>query len=172
MPTKSRTVGTRNAPGNGVAGYRVGMKVKELQTDAGLRTFVVVMDKGDEAAGQLRDFARDHRVNAAGLTAVGGCRGATLGYFDAETTDKRSRTFDGQMEVLSLIGDIATEDGVPAVHAHVVLGRSDYTTIGGHVQQMIVYPTMEVIVTETPGHLAKRIDPETGMALIDLELDA
>jgi predicted DNA-binding protein with PD1-like motif len=147
------------------------MKVKELQADRGLRTFVVVMDKGDEAAGQLREFARDRRVNAAGLTAVGGCREATIGYFDAETLDKRSHTFDGQMEVLSLIGDIATQDGDPAIHAHVVLGRADYSTIGGHLTQMVVFPTMEVIVTETPGHLAKRIDPETGMALIDLELD-
>ena len=152
-----------------MARYRVGVKVKELHEDGGNRTFVVVMEKGDEAAGQLVRFARAHGVSAAGLTAVGGCRGATLGYFDAETMDKRSRTFDGQMEVLSLIGDIGTQDGEPALHAHVVLGRSDYTTIGGHLHRMVVYPTMEVIVTETPGHLAKRIDPETGMALIDLE---
>jgi uncharacterized protein len=145
----------------------MGVKVKELPADRGLRTFVVVMDKGDEAVDQLLRFARDHDVAGAGLTAVGACRSATIGYFDTEAMTGRNRAFEGQMEVLSLIGDIALKDDEPAVHAHVVLGRSDYSTIGGHLQQMDVFPTLEIIATETPGHLTKRIDQETGMALID-----
>lgn len=144
------------------------MKVRELTEDGGHRTFVVVMDKGDEAAEELRRFARDHDIAAAGLTAVGGCSAATLGYFDSEIMAARNRTFEGQMEVLSFIGDIAIRDGDPAVHAHVVLGRPDFTTLGGHLQQLTVFPTLEIIATETPGHLAKKIDPETGQALIDL----
>jgi predicted DNA-binding protein with PD1-like motif len=146
----------------------VGVKVKELTADRGLRTFVVVMDKGDEAVEQLLRFARDHSVAGAGLTAVGACRSATLGYFDTQAMTARNRAFEGQLEVLSLIGDIALKDDEPALHAHVVLGGSDYSTVGGHLQQMTVFPTLEVIATETPGHLAKRIDPETGMALIDV----
>jgi hypothetical protein len=31
-----------------------------------------------------------------------------------------------------------------------------------------VWPTLEVIVTEAPSHLRKRVDGETGLALIDL----
>jgi predicted DNA-binding protein with PD1-like motif len=85
--------------------------------------------------------------------------------------DYRTRAVEGKMEVLSLVGDIATKDGEPAVHAHVVLGRSDYSTIGGHLHHLTVFPTMEVIATETPGHLAKRIDPETGLALIAMDVD-
>ena len=142
--------------------------MRELTEDGGHRSFVVVMDKGDEATEELRRFARDQGVTAAGLTAVGGCRAATLGYFDSEIMSARNRTFEGQMEVLSLIGDIALKDGEPAVHAHVVLGRPDFTTLGGHLQQLTVFPTLEIIVTETPGHLAKRIDPQTGQALIEV----
>jgi hypothetical protein len=68
-----------------------------------------------------------------------------------------------------LIGDIATEDGEPALHAHAVLGRRDGSTVGGHLKRAIVWPTLEVIVTETPEHLRKRIDDETGLALITLD---
>ena len=38
-----------------------------------------------------------------------------------------------QVEVLSLIGDVALKDGEPKVHAHVVVGRSDGSTRGGHL---------------------------------------
>jgi predicted DNA-binding protein with PD1-like motif len=142
------------------------MRVQKLYDVSGLRTFAVVMEKGDDGVEKLVSFARDHGVGAAGLTAVGACRDATIGYFDPDIGDYRSRRFEEQMELLSLVGDIATKDDAPALHAHAVLGRSDFSTIGGHLRHITVFPTMEVIVTETPAHLAKRIDTETGLALI------
>ena len=54
-------------------------------------------------------------------------------------------------------------------HAHVVLGRSDGSAIGGHLVEAHVRPTLEVVLVETPAHLRKRIDAETGLALIDLD---
>ena len=71
-----------------------------------------------------------------------------------------------QVEVLSLIGDVALEDGEPKVHAHVVVGRSDGSTRGGHLIEARVRPTLEVILTESPAHLRKHHDPESGLALI------
>ncbi len=144
------------------------MRVKQVYDNQGLRTFVVVMAKGDEAFGQLVAFASDNSITAAGLTAVGAAREVTLGYFDPEINDYRSTTFSEQLEVLSLVGDIASKDGDPAVHAHITLGRKDSSTIGGHLQRLTVWPTLEVVVTETPAHLAKTVDPETGLALIDI----
>jgi len=72
-----------------------------------------------------------------------------------------------QVEVLSLIGDIALDDGEPKVHAHVVVGKSDGTAHGGHVLEAHVRPTLEVVLTESPRHLRKRFDPESCLALID-----
>lgn len=139
-----------------------------MYDDQGLRTFVVVMDKDDEAFGALTDFAGQHHIGGAGLTAVGAARAVTLGYFDPEVSDYRSTEFTEQLEVLALVGDIALKDGGPAVHAHVTLGRRDSSAIGGHLQALRVWPTLEVVVTETPAHLRKKVDPETGLALVDL----
>jgi predicted DNA-binding protein with PD1-like motif len=68
--------------------------------------------------------------------------------------------------VLSLIGDVALKDGQPKVHAHIVVGRSDGSTRGGHLIEGHVRPTLEVILTESPEHLRKEIDQESGLALI------
>jgi len=73
------------------------------------------------------------------------------------------------VEVLSLVGTIAPrEDGEPQVHAHVVLGRSDGTTRGGHLLEAHVRPTLEVVLVESPEHLQRRTDEETGLPLISL----
>jgi hypothetical protein len=42
--------------------------------------------------------------------------------------------------------------------------------MGGHFCSAQVWPTLEVMVTETPAHLRKRYDRETGLTLIDPEL--
>ncbi|HEV7169091.1 MAG TPA: PPC domain-containing DNA-binding protein [Micrococcaceae bacterium] len=145
------------------------MLSKQAFEENGLRTYVLVLDKGDEAFEQITSFAQQNGITGASLTAIGACRGATLGYFDPETLKYRSTRFDEQMELLSLIGDIATKDGKPALHAHLVLGRKDSSAIGGHLQKLEVFPTMEIVLTETPAHLRKRIDPQTGLALIALQ---
>jgi predicted DNA-binding protein with PD1-like motif len=144
------------------------MRSTLLHEADGLRTFAVVLDKGDEASAELLAFARQHKVNGAALTAIGACREATLAYFDPEPKQYQDIPVSEQVEVLSLVGDIAENDGEPALHAHAVLGRRDGSTVGGHVKRAVVWPTLEVIVTETPMHLRKRVDEETGLALIAL----
>jgi predicted DNA-binding protein with PD1-like motif len=75
---------------------------------------------------------------------------------------------DEQVELLSLIGDIALKDGEPQVHAHVVVGRSDGTAHGGHLVEARVRPTCELMLTESPIHLQKKFDPKLGIALIQI----
>jgi predicted DNA-binding protein with PD1-like motif len=66
------------------------------------------------------------------------------------------------------MGDIALKDGEPQAHAHVVAGRSDGIAHGGHLLEARVRPTCELILTESPTHLQKKPDPDSGIALIQL----
>ena len=60
----------------------------------------------------------------------------------------------------------ASPEGGPALHAHIVVGKSDGTAMGGHLLGGHVRPTLEVALTESPAHLQRAIDPETGLALL------
>jgi uncharacterized protein len=102
--------------------------------------------------------------------AIGALSHAKLGWFNWETKKyDPACVLDEQVELLSLIGDIALKEGEPQVHAHVVVGRSDGTAHGGHLLEARVRPTCELILTESPTHLQKKLfDPETGIALIQL----
>ena len=71
-----------------------------------------------------------------------------------------------QVEVASLMGDVAELDGKPALHLHIVVGKCDGQAMAGHLGEAHVRPTLEVIVTESPAHLRKRYDPASNLALI------
>jgi predicted DNA-binding protein with PD1-like motif len=143
------------------------MKSKLINEHGGSRTFAVIFDTGDEVASGLAEFARANNLSAAQFTAIGAFRDVTLGYFNWEKKDYKRIPLHEQVEVLSLLGDVALdEQGGPKVHAHVVLGRSDGSACGGHLLEAHVRPTLEVILTESPAHLHRRHDPESGLALI------
>ena len=130
------------------------------------KTWALVLEKGDEAVAALTSFARDHGLAAAHFTAIGAFSEVTLGYFDREQKDYRKIPIAEQVEVLSLLGDVALDNEQPKLHAHVVVGKSDGTAHGGHLLSARVWPTLEVILTESPSHLRRRTDRESGLALI------
>jgi uncharacterized protein len=147
------------------------MQISE-RTAQGARAVVAVFDKGDEVIEGLTAAARDLDLTGAAFTAVGGFRRVTLGYFDRDRRDYDRIPVDEQVEVLSLVGDVALDGGEPKIHAHVVVGRRDGTAMGGHVLEGVVWPTLELVLRETPSSLRRRHDPETGLALIDLSEQA
>lgn len=130
------------------------------------RTFALILDTGDEVVATLERFAAEHNLTASRFTAIGALQDATLGYFDWQRKDYDRIPVDEQVEVLSLVGDIALQDERPKVHAHVVLGRRDGSTRGGHLIEARVRPTLEVLLTDAPSHLQRQYDPASGLALI------
>ncbi len=145
------------------------MNAKLLIEANGQKTFVLIFDAGDEVIKTLQSFAREKKLAGSHFTAIGAFQEATLGYYDLSKKDYKKNPVREQVEVLSLVGDIAlAESGEPQVHAHVVLGRADSTTLGGHLLDAIVRPTLEVTLTESPIHLQRRHDAQSGLALIRL----
>jgi predicted DNA-binding protein with PD1-like motif len=149
------------------------MQHKLLHESDGQRTFAVVLASGEEVMDALQNFAQQHRISAAQITAIGAFSDAVLLYFDWERKDYLRIPVREQVEVASLIGDVAlAPSGAPALHVHVVIGKRDGVAMAGHLGEAHVRPTLEVILTEAPRHLRKREDPESGLALIHPELTA
>lgn len=86
-------------------------------------------------------------------------------YFSWSSKHDDHIAIDEQVEVLSMVGDISIHHNRLNVHAHVVLGKGDATAHRGHLIRAVVRPTLEIVVTEAPRHLHRRLDAESGLAL-------
>ncbi|RPI54076.1 MAG: DUF296 domain-containing protein, partial [Acidobacteria bacterium] len=117
------------------------MRHRLLVKSGGRRTYAVTLEMGEEVIASLTALAIDLKLAASSITAVGGFERAHLGYFDFKARTFLQNDVDEQVELLSLVGNIAeSEDGTPKIHAHVVLGRFDATTRGGHLVEAVVRP--------------------------------
>jgi predicted DNA-binding protein with PD1-like motif len=143
------------------------MQSKCLHTSGGQRTFALVLETGEEALKSIERFIAKEQVFAAAIMGIGAFSDVVLLYFDWERKAYLSNAVGEQVEVASLIGDVAeAPSGTPAAHIHLVVGRRDGTAMAGHLGEGHVRPTLELIVTESPTHLRKVQDPESGLALI------
>ena len=140
-----------------------------LIQDGPEKTFAVVFDTGEEVVAGLLHFAKEQMLSGAHLTAIGAFERVTLGFFDLAKKAYTRIPIDQQVELMSLVGNIAQgDDGKPRLHAHVVVGKSDGSAHGGHLLEASVRPTLEVVIVESSRHLRRRSRDDMGLALLDV----
>lgn len=142
------------------------MKARRVRPEPA-EAWALVFEPGDEAIAELTGFARERDVTAGSFTALGAFSSARVAWFDLETREYLEIPVDEQVEVLSVVGDLALRNGEPFVHAHAVLGRRDGSTVAGHLLSATVRPTLELFLHVYPEPLRRVHDEATGLALID-----
>lgn len=144
------------------------MKSKSIASETE-RTFVLILDQGEEAFKTITEFANQQGIGGASVSAVGAFAEAKVGWFDLSGKKYEPISVREQCEVLSLIGDVAEgDDGKASLHLHAALGLQDGSVRGGHLLSGCVRPTLEVTIRETVAHLRRKKRPDLGIALISI----
>jgi uncharacterized protein len=144
------------------------MQARMLHELGGQRTFVVVLGTGEEVMRELKAFAKSQEIVAARLTATGALSEAVLAYFDWEKQDNQSVTVRKQVEVASLIGEVASApSGGRSLHIHAILAGADGMALAGYLTRAYVHPRLQITIYESPAHWRKVGDLGSGCMLID-----
>jgi uncharacterized protein len=136
----------------------------------GENIYVVVFAKGDEVLSGLTEFAVSEGLTAGYFTAIGALQRAQFGWFDRARKAYRHIPIKEQVELISLIGNVAVVNGIPQIHAHGAVGFRDGQMRGGHLLEAIAWPTVELFFTACPTPLIKKHDDETDLSLFDLKM--
>ena len=124
---------------------------------------MLALEPGERVLETLIQYCQEQGIAGGALTAIGGFSAVQLKYFDIERMEYQEREIRKQVEVVSLVGNVALVDGKPYIHAHVALGTRDYRAYAGHLGEATVEPTLEVCLTQLGGPLIRQKDPRTGL---------
>jgi predicted DNA-binding protein with PD1-like motif len=149
-------------------GKAPGLKVKLLSTQGQTKTYMLIFTKGDEVVAGLTEFVKKNNIKSGSYTGIGDALSAKAGWFDYGRKKFRIIPID-TAEVTSFAGDIAWFKGNPVAHTHMSAALKDGSVKGGHLLELFCGPTMEIILIEQPTALYKKLDPEFGAALIDVD---
>ena len=129
---------------------------------------VVKLDRGEEVMTSLARLVTDQSLSGASFSGIGAVSHANIGFYRIAGKRYEVVDFEENLEVISLLGSLAHGPEGPVVHAHVSLGRADYSVIGGHLFAATVSVTMELFVTLTASRLERQIDPRFDLNLLKL----
>lgn len=133
---------------------------------------VIVFEPGERVIEGLVAYAGQKRIKGAHFTAIGGFRELELKYFNMRSKQYEQRQVKQQVEVVSLVGNLALKDGKPYIHAHVVVGTEEYHALDGHLGEGVVEPTLELFLTQLDGAMVRLRDERTGLEALHPEPEA
>ncbi len=130
-------------------------------------TLVIRMDRGEEICGTLAAICEKEDVELAEVSALGAVDRAEMAIYDVPSKTFFRKTFEGPMEIGSLVGSVTRKDGKPYLHLHGVVCDSELAAHGGHIASMRVSATCEMIVRVFPGEVGRRMDGAIGLNVFE-----
>ncbi len=129
-------------------------------------TFVVRLDRGEEVIASLTQLCAAEKITLGSIEGIGASDHAVIGLYNVEARQYHKHSFDGPMEITSLLGSVTTKDGETYLHLHINLCREDMSVIGGHLNECRISATCELFVKPIDGTVERRIDEKaTGLNL-------
>ncbi len=139
-----------------------------IYTQLGTGMYMMRLEKGDDILNSLKRFAQARRIRAAVLEGIGSLNKVKLGHYDFTTKEYKFETFQEDLEILALSGNISTLNREPLPHAHVTLGRRDFSVIGGHLDEGSSANMVEIWLRQLSGKLFKARDDQIGLDVLQL----
>lgn len=130
--------------------------------------YVLKLDPDEEVMSTLLHFVGRERIYGGYFMAFGAFCRVRLRYFDFQTKQYRDHQVNQQVEVVSLLGNVARVHGKPMIHMHAAVADSHIQTFSGHIAEGVVRPTLELFLTKLDGELRREKDPVSGLDLLEL----
>jgi len=131
-------------------------------------TYVVRLERGERVIETLTLFLKEEGITFSTLIATGALSAATLGYYDLQKKEYIYLAIDEDVEVASMTGNTAMRGQAPLIHAHAVLSKRDFQTVGGHVHEATVAATLEVVFRAEEARVDRALDADIGLPLMQL----
>jgi len=132
---------------------------------------IVRLDPGEKIIESLLEYvgSRKDEIPSGFLTGIGATSSCEIGWYDLDEGIYRTKIIDENCEITTLVGNVAWMEGKPVVHAHITLGKRDYSLVGGHLIEGTISVTGEIWIHKAPLHVGRKAGRFTGLKLIEFQ---
>ena len=127
--------------------------------------YVVRLQKGEELIESILKLAREENISLGRVSGLAAVDQVEISLYGVETKEYFIKELTGDMEIVSLEGNIAEKDGETYLHLHGSVAHDDNRVYGGHMHLARVSVTAELIVDVIDGKVDRQFDEETGANL-------
>ena len=129
--------------------------------------YLMVLQQGDDILKELEKLTKAENIPSGSFTGLGFVN-IKFGFFDFTKKEYRPKDFNN-VELASMQGSIAWQDGNPSLHAHGVVGDEDFKAHAGHIlSAQVSTGTLEIWVTVNTERLERKKDEKLGATVLEI----
>lgn len=127
----------------------------------------VILDDGEDVHEGVGRACRDAGTDSAMiLSGIGMVRSVKLGFWNGR--EYEIERYAAPMELLSLSGSIAAQEGKTSVHIHACLAGRDHKSMGGHLVSADANNINEITLAPYgPGAFLREFSSATGLNMLN-----
>ena len=130
---------------------------------------LLTLSQGELINKTFENFTKEHRIAFAWLNGIGAMQDPEIGYYSLESKSYHKKIFNGDYELISLIGNITIKDGECFSHTHITFSDTNYQVLGGHLFDAKITAAGEFIMIPGKKEITRKINSNIGLALWCLE---
>ena len=128
--------------------------------------YILNIEGGEELLSSLRAFLEKENIKAGYFSGLGAAGALDIAYYNLESKKFERHTIKEDVEILSLIGNIAMLKDKTIIHTHGTFGRKDLSVFGGHIFSLHVSGACEIHLTKLSGEMTRAYNETTGLNLL------
>ena len=128
------------------------------------------INKGEYLNESLLRICTDNALQFAWINGIGAILDPEVGYYDVENKNYIKKTFLGDFELVSLIGNLTYKDDVPFIHTHISFSGTDFKVYGGHLFDCKIAAAGEFILFIGKNRLQRTYNDGIGLSLWNCEI--
>ena len=129
----------------------------------------MTLAKGDNINKTFESFAEVKGIGCAWLNGIGALENPEIGYYSLKDKAYHRKTFKGEYELTSLIGNITLKEGKPFSHTHITFSDTEFRVFGGHLFNANITAAGEFIMQFGSDEINREMNAEIGLPLWCLE---
>ncbi|MBO9658055.1 MAG: DNA-binding protein [Chitinophagaceae bacterium] len=132
--------------------------------------YLMVLKQGDDILKKLEEFTVAENIPSANFTGMGFVN-VQFGFFDAKTKKFIPKDFN-DVEMASMHGTIAWQEGKVSIHTHGVVGDKNFNAFGGHILSGTVGTgSLEIMIIPHDKKLERKLDAQLGANVLDINCE-
>ena len=127
------------------------------------------IDKNEYVNTSLLKVCEENNIKFAWINGIGAIFDPEIGYFDIHSKDYKKKIFNGDFELVSLMGNITYKEGKPFIHTHITFTDTSFNAFGGHLFDCKISAAGEFIITVGDEKIFRSHNEDIGLFLWDCE---
>ncbi|MCX6812756.1 MAG: DNA-binding protein [Candidatus Berkelbacteria bacterium] len=133
-----------------------------------MKSFVIRLKEGDELILKIKDFCAENKIDSAWFSGFGAASSVKLAFYNLAKKEYIRKTYTKPLEIAALSGNLGQMNGKTIIHCHGIFSEENFQTVGGHVDELVIAATCEIVLHQLNIKLERKFDKNIGLNLLDI----